>query len=130
MDGPTKELVDDLLRVVTEEPRQLPLQEITALASAPFAIAVDNEGPYPVAYVTARPDPCFERLTPREHDVAALVAEGMTNRQIADALFVSVATVKDHLHAILTKTGLGRRSAGAAAWFGAATTTSATAEAG
>lgn len=46
------------------------------------------------------------------------MAAGLSNRQIADALFISLATVKDHVHAILTKTGLDSRSQVAAAWYG------------
>jgi DNA-binding NarL/FixJ family response regulator len=55
-------------------------------------------------------------LTARERQVAALVAEGRTNRAIADALVISPATVKDHVHHILEKTGLPNRAAVAAAW--------------
>ena len=57
-------------------------------------------------------------LTPRERDVAALIADGRTNRAIADALVISPATVKDHVHHILEKTGLPNRAAVAAAWRG------------
>ena len=50
-------------------------------------------------------------LTLREMDVVRLVAHGHSNREIADALFISVPTVKRHLTNILGKLGLPSRSA-------------------
>lgn len=52
-----------------------------------------------------------ERLTEREEEVAGLVAEGLSNKQIARTLAISPATVKNHVHAILGKFDLPRRSA-------------------
>ena len=49
-------------------------------------------------------------LTPRELDVLRLMAEGLTNQQIADALFVSQRTVASHVASILGKLGLGSRT--------------------
>lgn len=40
-------------------------------------------------------------LTPRQQEVLALVAEGLTNQEIADRLYISVGTVKNHVHSIL-----------------------------
>jgi serine/threonine-protein kinase len=45
-------------------------------------------------------------LTPREREVLALVAEGKTDRGIADALFVSRKTVETHVRSILAKLDL------------------------
>jgi predicted ATPase/DNA-binding CsgD family transcriptional regulator len=50
-------------------------------------------------------------LTPREMDVLRLVAAGHSNREIAEALFISVPTVKRHLTNVLAKLGLPSRSA-------------------
>jgi DNA-binding NarL/FixJ family response regulator len=50
-------------------------------------------------------------LTSREMDVLRLVAQGHSNQKIADALFISVPTVKRHLSNILGKLGLPSRSA-------------------
>lgn len=66
------------------------------------------------------PDPCFDGLSPRQREVAALVATGLRNKDVALALGISVATVKDHVHRILAHTGLDSRAAVAAAWGGAA----------
>jgi len=49
-------------------------------------------------------------LTPRERDVLLLVADGMSNAQIATALFLSQATVKSHLRSILSKFHLSSRT--------------------
>jgi DNA-binding NarL/FixJ family response regulator len=58
------------------------------------------------------PDPArFEVLTAREHDVARLVTKGVRNRDIADALGITLGTVKDRVHRILAKTGLPGRAA-------------------
>ncbi len=64
------------------------------------------------------PAECLESLSPRERDITALIADGLSNKQIARRLFISIATVKDHVHRILTKTGLPNRAAIAAAFTG------------
>jgi non-specific serine/threonine protein kinase len=42
-------------------------------------------------------------LTPREREVLDLVAEGLTNREIAERLVVTEGTAKNHVHSILGK---------------------------
>jgi DNA-binding NarL/FixJ family response regulator len=59
---------------------------------------------------TARPEQPIERLTSREQDVLALVARGLTNRQIADTLTISEKTVSVHVSNLLSKTGLSSRT--------------------
>lgn len=54
-------------------------------------------------------------LTARELDVLALLAEGRTNRQIADALFISAKTASVHVSNILAKLGVSNRGEAAAA---------------
>lgn len=51
----------------------------------------------------------LDRLSPREREVLDLIGEGLTNRQIADRLFLSEKTVKNRVSAILSKLGVGRR---------------------
>jgi len=55
-----------------------------------------------------------QSLTPREQEVALIVAEGLSNKGIARRLFLSEGTVKIHLNNIYQKTGLKNRTALAA----------------
>jgi DNA-binding CsgD family transcriptional regulator len=55
-------------------------------------------------------------LTPREREIAAMIARGLTNRGIADELVISQATVARHVTNILTKLGFSSR-AQVAAWM-------------
>ncbi|MEU1393623.1 MULTISPECIES: LuxR C-terminal-related transcriptional regulator [unclassified Nonomuraea] len=50
-------------------------------------------------------------LTPRQREIAVLAAQGLTNREIADRLVVSIRTVANTLHAIYDKTGVNDRTA-------------------
>jgi DNA-binding NarL/FixJ family response regulator len=106
--------------------RRLPVRHLLALAGelpGAAALTIDfSVAPrlgHPLVVLeqprATRP-PRFEALTPRERQVAACVAAGLTNRQIAARLCLSTATVKDHVHRILVKTGLPNRTAIAAAW--------------
>ncbi len=52
----------------------------------------------------------IEPLTPRELDVLGLLAQGLTNRQIAEKLVLSEGTVKFYLHAVLEKLGVHSRT--------------------
>ena len=54
-------------------------------------------------------------LTPREREVAALLAEGLTNREIAERLVISPRTAETHVDNILGKLGLSSRT-GVASW--------------
>jgi DNA-binding NarL/FixJ family response regulator len=54
--------------------------------------------------------PTPERLTPREHQVLQLLAQGQTNREIAGQLTLSVGTVKIHVEHIIAKMGVSDRT--------------------
>ena len=48
-------------------------------------------------------------ITKREKDIVEAICKGMTNQQIADELFISLQTVKDHTHRIYSKIGINSR---------------------
>jgi ATP/maltotriose-dependent transcriptional regulator MalT len=52
----------------------------------------------------------IESLTTREHEVLALVADGLSNREVAHALAISEHTVKFHLASIFGKLGVSTRT--------------------
>jgi DNA-binding CsgD family transcriptional regulator/tetratricopeptide (TPR) repeat protein len=62
------------------------------------------------APLTAATSPGLERLSARERELVALVAQGRTNAQIAAQLYISVRTVGSHLDRIRDKTGCRRRA--------------------
>ncbi|MGW4064069.1 response regulator [Amycolatopsis sp. NPDC004747] len=61
----------------------------------------------------ATPDPRYEQLSPQERRVLDLVAEGLTNRQIAERLFLAEKTVKNYVSSVLHKLGVERRTSAA-----------------
>jgi DNA-binding CsgD family transcriptional regulator len=48
-------------------------------------------------------------ITPREHQILGLIAEGLSNREIGERLFVSENTVKTHSSRLFDKLGVNRR---------------------
>jgi two-component system response regulator DevR len=56
-------------------------------------------------------------LTPRDREILGLIADGLTNRQIGERLFLAEKTVKNYVSALLAKLGMERRTQ--AAVFGA-----------
>jgi DNA-binding NarL/FixJ family response regulator len=63
-----------------------------------------------VQNITQKEKPLYEELTPREMEVLALLAKGMTNKKIAAELVISERTAKFHVSAILSKLGAGNRT--------------------
>jgi DNA-binding NarL/FixJ family response regulator len=66
--------------------------------------------PSAVAVPTIVPPPGFAQLTSRELDVLRLIASGANNREIAEALFLSENTVKNHVTNILSRLQLRDRT--------------------
>jgi two-component system, NarL family, nitrate/nitrite response regulator NarL len=62
----------------------------------------------------ATPDGSDQKLTRREREVAAHIAQGLSNKEIASRLSIERATVKNHVHNILSKLDVSHRDAVAA----------------
>ena len=58
----------------------------------------------------AEEDPLLATLTPQERRILDLIAEGRTNRQIAEVMFLAEKTVKNYVSNLLTKLGMERRT--------------------
>jgi DNA-binding CsgD family transcriptional regulator len=85
------------------------LAQARDLGMSPFAARLEQ--------LTARlaPTPSTGPLTPRQVEVAELVADGLTNREIAERLTLSERTAENHVQHIMIKLGLANRS-GIAVW--------------
>lgn len=59
----------------------------------------------------------FSLLSPRETDIVKLIADGLSNQEISERLFISNGTVRNHISAILEKTGLEHRTQLAVRWL-------------
>lgn len=109
----------------------IPLFEREALTGVLFlgaatpatAARLDTEGLLDLSSLAARVSTALQamprpapQLTPRQHEVAALAAEGMTNREIAATLGSGEASVRKHLKALNRIYGVSNRTAMAARW--------------
>ncbi|MDW3179510.1 MAG: LuxR C-terminal-related transcriptional regulator [Acidimicrobiia bacterium] len=110
--------VVDLVDAIRREPEILPLEAIASVREAGVDVEIERIADTDIVCVSPRADARLESLTPREREVAMLAASGYSNAQLATALFISVPTVKDHMHSILRKTGLDSRAQLIAAWYG------------
>ena len=55
-------------------------------------------------------DQRLSSLTPRERAILALIADGMTNKQIGETIFLAERTVKNYVSGLLSKLGMQRRT--------------------
>jgi len=88
-------------------------KERSAVAATACAQATESDPAAPAgesAPGTSGPVQPPGELTPREAEVLAHIAAGLSNIEIATTLFVSEATVKTHINHIFTKTGLRDRA--------------------
>ena len=72
--------------------------------------ALDPAVQHHVVEALKEPEELPDGLTPREAEVLALIAEGLTNAEIAERLVVSAATVKSHVNHIFAKAGVRDRA--------------------
>ena len=94
------------------DPEQLPYL-IRSLADGGVVLSAKVTRTVVDGYLDADPhNPAalvVDRLTDRERTVLVLVAEGLSNAGIAERMYLSTATVKDHVSAVLTKLEVGSR---------------------
>lgn len=106
-DTPPAEIVAAVRRVAAGEPVLSPsvLRDVIALATGPDA------EPRAAAPETGREADAqaLDVLTPRERDVAFAVAEGLSNAEISERLYLLTSSVKAHLSSALAKLGLDNR---------------------
>jgi DNA-binding NarL/FixJ family response regulator len=79
---------------------------LDSAAQRQVVAALSDPAPVAPAGMPELPD----ELTPREAEVLALIAEGLTNSEIAERLVVSAATVKSHVNHIFAKIGARDRA--------------------
>jgi DNA-binding CsgD family transcriptional regulator len=83
--------------------------DIIGIGSARFEFVLESD-PHDteVAVIISRDE--LASLTERERDVLRLISEGLTDKVIAERLYISPNTVRSHLERVREKTGLRRRS--------------------
>jgi two-component system NarL family response regulator len=104
---PKTSATDDLInaiRLVAQGHAALPAPSLTRLVD--FIVSSSSE--------PQSPERVRDGLSDREQEVLNLVAEGKSNREIADSLYISESTVRSHLHNILSKLNLTNRVQAAA----------------
>ncbi len=92
------------------------LKSLGRIETRRFQITIDMRAievlgaPMVVAQALPGAAAILAHLSPRERDVVTLLVRGFSNKIIAGKLAISIATVKDHVHRILSKTGASSRS--------------------
>jgi DNA-binding CsgD family transcriptional regulator len=72
--------------------------------------------PDPASGLNGNGERASHGLSAREAEVMALIADGRTNGQIAEHLFLAEKTVKNHVRRIYAKLGVGRRTDAITLW--------------
>ncbi len=80
------------------------------LGARPWAARARGELAATARRRVSRADRCLGELTPQEHEIAALAASGLSNRKIAECLFISPRTVSNHLYRAFPKLGVTSRA--------------------
>jgi DNA-binding NarL/FixJ family response regulator len=102
----------------------LPVRELVELGATnlPGTVTIDVEATselgMPMLVLSPRVASRLALLSPREFEIAALIADGCLNKEIADRLGLTIGTVKNYVHRIIGKTALPNRAAIASAFTG------------
>jgi DNA-binding CsgD family transcriptional regulator len=86
------------------------LEIFRSLGTAPFAERAEAELRATGETARKRDPSTLDDLTPQELQIAGLVAQGLTNREIASQLFLSPRTIDYHLHKVFSKLGIASRT--------------------
>jgi DNA-binding CsgD family transcriptional regulator len=95
-------------RVSSQEERQQTKWVVFGIAAA-ISIRVFSEGS-PASRVSGLPRDVFPELTDREREILDLIAAGKNNQEIADALYLSLKTVRNYVSNIFTKLQVADRA--------------------
>ena len=74
------------------------------------SIPSSPSGSWPASERRRKTDERLERLTPQERRILMLIADGLTNRQIAGEMHLAEKTVKNYVSSLLAKLGMERRT--------------------
>lgn len=85
-------------------------KETIVVREVPVPVEVPVEVPAPREFVLNRARMEGLGITPREHEILTLIAAGLSNREIAERLFVSENTVKTHSSRLFDKLQAKRRT--------------------
>lgn len=103
-------MAEQLRRVAARAARDGASMEHLAEYASRLLAAFDAPGSGPRNLASARPAALIEPLSEREREVLGLMAEGLTNEQIAGRLIIALGTVKAHVHNIAGKLGAQNRA--------------------
>jgi DNA-binding CsgD family transcriptional regulator len=97
-------------RVDAREQLRTALEMFTAMGAQAFAGRAERELLATGETARKRDPSTLDDLTPQELQIARLVAEGLTNKEIASQLFLSPRTIDYHLHKVFGKLGIASRA--------------------
>ena len=95
---------------LTKPREKIVLREVLVPLSAPAEPAAPNEPAPPATFTLNQVQLEALGITPRELEILTLIAQGLSNREIAGRLFVSENTVKTHCSRAFDKLGARRRT--------------------
>jgi len=103
-------LGEEVFRAAWAEGQMMTLEQVLG-AQKPVTVSTTVMGELSSVPHASQTSPSPDRLTIREVQVLRLVAQGLTNEQVAQQLIISPRTVNTHLTSIFSKIGVPTRSA-------------------
>jgi DNA-binding CsgD family transcriptional regulator len=95
---------------LTKPREKIILREVLVPLHVPAEPAAPTQPVAPALFTLNQPQLDALNITPRELEILSLIAQGLSNREIADRLFVSENTVKTHCSRAFDKLGARRRT--------------------